>query len=360
MKTPSLRIAQVSPLYESVPPRLYGGTERVVSYLTEELVRLGHNVTLFASGDSTTTAHLVATGRHALRLSKTLRDPIAPHVAMLGQVIRRISEFDIIHFHCDYLQFLALDSLRATTHLSTLHGRLDIPELQLLYRKFKQVPVNSISQAQRKPLPFLNWQGTAYHGLPVSFYTPTTGQGTYLAFLGRISHEKRPDLAIKIAQKAGMPLKIAAKVDTIDRPYFMERIKPLLGQSSNVDYIGEIGDEEKNTFLGGAAALLFPVRWPEPFGLVMIEAMACGTPVIAYPHGSVPEIIEDGVTGFLVRNTSEAAEAVKKAMQLDRRAIRKRFEERFSATRMCNDYLALYEKMMLAHAQAASGTRPSH
>jgi glycosyltransferase involved in cell wall biosynthesis len=340
-----MNIAQVAPLYESVPPKGYGGTERVVSYLTEELVRQGHQVTLFASGDSVTHAHLVAPCQHALRLDQQYRDHLAPHVVMLEHLFRDAAAFDIIHSHLDYLSF-PLASRHLTPTLTTLHGRLDLPELVSIYQTFPMMPVVSISQDQRTPLPWLNWQGTVYHGLPENLYAFQEGSGSYLAFLGRIAPEKRVDQAIAIAKQAGIPLKIAAKVDQVDRAYFEASIQPLL-QDPLVDYIGEIGDHEKNAFLGGAAALLFPINWPEPFGLVMIEALACGTPVIAYRRGSVPEVIEDGVTGYIVDSVEEAVQAVPRALALSRRRCRQVFDTRFSACRMAQDYLRIYQGLLI-------------
>jgi glycosyltransferase involved in cell wall biosynthesis len=339
-----MRIAQVAPLYESVPPQYYGGTERVVSYLTEELVRQGHEVTLFASGDSVTKARLVAPCPRSLRLDKACVDQLAHHIMELELVLKHSSRFDIIHFHIDYLHF-PLSRRHATPHLTTLHGRLDIPDLVPLYQEFTEVPVISISNAQRQPLPWLNWQGTVYHGLPEDLYRFHETPGTYLAFLGRISPEKRVDRAIAIAKSIGMPIKIAAKVDAVDRAYFEHTVAPLL-KDPLVEYIGEIGDSEKNEFLGNAYALLFPINWPEPFGLVMIEAMACGTPVIAYRHGSIPEVIEDGVTGFIVDGPKDAIRAAERISMLSRKRCRRVFEQRFSASRMAADYLAVYQRLI--------------
>jgi glycosyltransferase involved in cell wall biosynthesis len=338
-----VRIAQVAPLVESVPPKLYGGTERVVSYLTEELVRMGHEVTLFASGDSVTSAHLVPVCPEALRLSTTSIDHLAHHIVMLEDVYNRNNHFDIIHFHIDYLHF-PLSRRESVANVTTLHGRLDIPDLQPLYQRFADMPVVSISDSQREPLPNANWQATVYHGLPKEQYNFYSQQGKYLAFLGRISPEKGVDRAIEIASLAGVPLKIAAKVDRADREYFESTIEPLLNNPL-VEFIGEIGYPDKNDFLGNALALLFPINWPEPFGLVMIEAMACGTPVIAHPSGSVPEIVEEGRTGFLVSDAQGAAKAVAHVSQLSREECRRSFEERFSATRMARDYVTLYEKL---------------
>lgn len=341
--TDTVRIAQVAPLFESVPPKLYGGTERVVSFLTEELVRLGHDVTLFASGDSETSAHLVSVCPEALRLNTTAIDHLAHHIVMLEELFSQKDNFDIVHFHIDYLHF-PLSRRENIPNLTTLHGRLDIPDLQPLYRRFAEMPVISISDSQREPLPNANWQATVYHGLPMDRYKFHGAPGKYLAFLGRISPEKGVDRAIEIATQSGVPLKIAAKVDRADQEYYETAIKPLLN-SPLVDFIGEIGYPEKSDFLGNAMALVFPINWPEPFGLVMIEAMACGTPVIAYPSGSVPEVLEEGRTGFFVNDVQQAAKAVAHVSQLSREECRRTFEERFSATRMAQDYLTLYERL---------------
>src|SRR5213083_1550125 len=336
-----MRIAQVAPLYESVPPKYYGGTERVVSYLTEELVRQGHEVTLFASGDSETNAQLVAACRRSLRLDKRYQGQMAHHFVMLERVFQRAGEFDIIHFHVDYLHF-PLSRREAVTHVTTLHGRLDIPDLVPLYQEFRDMPVISISNGQREPLPWANWQATVYHGLPADMYRFRDEPGSYLAFLGRVSPEKRVDRAIEIAKQVRIPLKIAAKVDRVDTDYFETVVEPLL-RHPFVEFVGEIGEGEKAEFLGNAYALLFPIDWPEPFGLVIIEAMACGTPVIAYDRGSVPEVMDVGVTGFVVRELDAAAEAVRQVHELDRTRCREVFEKRFTATRMANDYMSAYE-----------------
>jgi glycosyltransferase involved in cell wall biosynthesis len=349
-----MRIAQVAPLYESVPPKLYGGTERIVSYLTEELVREGHEVTLFASGDSMTQARLVPVCPESLRLAPNCIDQLAHHVLMLEYVFSERRNFDIIHFHIDYLHF-PLSRREQIVNVTTLHGRLDIPELAPLYQVFRDMPVVSISDAQRDPLPWANWQGTVYHGLPEDQLTFRPGTGEYLAFLGRISPEKGLDEAIKIAQLVGMPLRVAAKIDRADQEYFETCIKSRLNDPL-IEFTGEIGYPEKNDFLGDAAALLFPINWPEPFGLVMIEAMACGTPVIAYPRGSVPEIVDDGITGFLVHNAEEAAKAVEGISAIERRSCRRRFEERFSARRMSEDYLALYERLVNGQSEPVAVT----
>ena len=339
-----MRIAQVAPLYESVPPKYYGGTERVVSYLTEELVRQGHEVTLFASGDSETKARLVAACRRSLRLDKHCIDQLAHHVVMLERVFQQASEFDIVHFHTDYLHF-SMSRRQQITHVTTLHGRLDIPDLFPLYQEFRDMPVISISNVQREPLPWANWQATVYHGLPADLYRFRAQPGSYLAFLGRISPEKRVDRAIEIAKRVQIPLKIAAKVDRVDKKYFKSTIEPLLCDSL-VEVVGEIGDREKDEFLGNAYALLVPIDWPEPFGLVMIEAMACGTPVIAYRGGAVPEIMEEGHTGFIVEELEGAVEAARRIPKLSRKRCREVFEQRFTATRMANDYLRVYERLI--------------
>ncbi len=339
-----MRIAQVSPLFEAVPPKYYGGTERIVSYLTEELVRRGHEVTLFASGDSETKARLVAPCRRALRLDKNAVDHIAHHILELEMVFQRIHEFDIVHYHIDYLHY-PLSRRHNVPHVTTLHGRLDLADLENLYQEFTDMPVISISNAQREPLPHVRWVGTVYHGLPRDLYRFRPDHGKYLAFLGRISPEKRCDRAILIARALGMPLKIAAKVDRVDKEYFDTVIRPLM-DSPLIEYIGEIGEGEKDEFLGNAYALLFPIDWPEPFGLVMIEAMACGTPVIAYRRGSVPEVMVDGVTGFVVTTLEEAIEATRNVADLDRRKIREVFEERFTVERMASDYLSIYQRLI--------------
>jgi glycosyltransferase involved in cell wall biosynthesis len=341
-----MRIAQVAPLYESVPPKAYGGTERVVSYLTEELVRQGHRVTLFASGDSTTAAELVAPCPKALRLDPGCVDQMAYHLVMLEEVFRQAHRFDVIHFHVDYMHF-PLSRREPHPHLTTLHGRLDIPELPRLYREFPREPVVSISDAQRRPLPWLNWQGTVHHGLPEGLFPFSDRPGDYLAFLGRVSREKRVDRAVEIARRAGMKLKVVAKIDKADRDYFREEVEPLF-REPHVEYLGEMGGEAKRKFLREAYALLFPIDWPEPFGLVMIEAMACGTPVIAWPCGSVPEVMEDGVTGFVVDDVDKAVDAVRRVPELSRRKCREVFERRFTAGRMARDYLALYERVLEA------------
>lgn len=340
-----MRIAQVAPLYESVPPRLYGGTERVVSYLTEELVRQGHEVTLFATGDSVTSARLVPVCDRALRLHRAaLTDPIARHVYLVERVAREADAFDVLHFHLDYLHFPAIRRLK-TPAVTTLHGRLDIPDLYPLFREFGDMRQISISEAQRAPIPRANWLATVYHGLPEDLLSPGTGSGGYLAFLGRIAPEKGVDRAMEIARLVNMPLRIAAKVDEVDRHYFEQQIRNMLS-GPQVEFVGEIGERDKGKFLGDARALLFPIDWPEPFGLVMIEALACGTPVIAFSRGSVPEIIDHGKSGFVVRTVEEAAAAVRSLDRIDRAHCRAVFERRFSAQRMCHDYLRAYERLI--------------
>lgn len=341
-----MKIAQVAPLFESVPPRLYGGTERVVSYLTEELVRQGHQVTLFASGDSMTSAELVACTPHALRLDPEVRDAMPHMMVMLDKIRERADDFDILHFHIDYLHF-PLFRADAGRSLTTLHGRQDLADHIPFYVRFSEMPLVSISDAQRIPLPRGNFVGTVHHGLPLDLYKPTfDSKGGYLAFLGRISPEKRPDRAIQIARKAGLPLKIAAKVDKVDEAYFREVIEPMI-DGRQIEYVGEINESAKSQFLGQAAALLFPIDWPEPFGLVMIEAMACGTPVLAFRCGSVPEIIDEGVTGHIVSGVEEAVAALPALLALDRRVIRSRFEKRFSSAQMAAQYVKLYQKLLV-------------
>jgi len=345
-----MRIAQIAPLTEAIPPKFYGGTERVVSWLTEELISLGHDVTLFASGDSVTKAKLEPIWPRALRLDGTVRDPMALHMSMLERVYQRASEFDVLHFHLDYYPF-SLFCRQSTPFITTLHGRLDLPEHQVVFDTFPEAPVISISYAQRRPVPQANWVRNVHHGLPSRLLGPRRGKPAYLAVLGRIAPEKAIDHAIRIAVRCKLPLKIAAKIDSVDREYFEREIHPLL-DLPGIDYIGEISDAEKSDFLSGAIALLVPIAWPEPFGLVMIEAMACGTPVIAYSAGSVPEIVEDGVTGFIVENEVEAADAILERLPaLSRPQIRTRFQERFTARRMATDYLDVYQGL------AATGER---
>jgi glycosyltransferase involved in cell wall biosynthesis len=338
-----MRIAQIAPLHEAVPPKLYGGTERVVSFLTEELVALGHDVTLFASGDSSTSAQLHSVWPRALRLDPGVRDPLAPQFLMLEEVRRRATEFDVLHFHTDYWSF-SLFTRQSTPFLTTLHGRLDLPELQPLFSRFPDAPVVSISNAQRRPLPQARFVKTVLHGLPADLLTPQPVRPSYLAFLGRICPEKRPDRAIRIARRCGIPLKIAAKIDRVDQNYFDEMIRPML-DGPGVELVGEINDPQKAEFLSGALALLVPIDWPEPFGLVMIEAMACGTPVIAFNRGSVPEVIEDGVSGFVVEDEMGAAAAVERLDSLPRAGVRGDFEARFTSRRMAEDYLAVYRSL---------------
>jgi glycosyltransferase involved in cell wall biosynthesis len=339
-----LKIAQIAPLYESVPPRYYGGTERIVSYLTEELVAMGHEVTLFASGDSITSARLEPICPRSLRLDRQCVDQIAHQVLMVERVTQRARDFDVLHSHIDYFPFPVLRRASTPT-LTTLHGRLDIPDLIPLFEEFADMPAVSISHAQRAPLPWINWQRTVYHGLPRDLHSLREGPGKYLAFLGRISPEKRVDSAIEIARRVGMELKIAAKVDKVDREYFESAVRPLLADPL-IEYVGEIAEAEKDDFLGDAYALLFPIDWPEPFGLVMIEAMACGTPVIARSRGSVPEVTVQGETGFIVYGVDEAVTAVNRVSSLDRRRCREVFEERFTARRMAEEYVEAYQALI--------------
>jgi glycosyltransferase involved in cell wall biosynthesis len=346
-----MKIAQVAPLIESVPPRLYGGTERIVSYLTEELVRLGHDVTLFASGDSITSAELAPCCNRALRLDPTVRDIIPYFMLMIDKVRERAEEFDVLHFHIDLFHFPLFRSLAART-LTTLHGRQDLGDLKPFYGRFGEMPLVSISNDQRKPLRHANFVATIHHGVPAGLYRPSFEQGSYVAFLGRISPEKRPDRAIRIARAAGIPLKIAAKVDKVDEDYFRNVILPLI-EGPGIEFIGEINERDKTKFLGEAAALLFPVDWPEPFGLVMIEAMACGTPVLAFRCGSVPEVIEDGVTGKMVDSEEEAIAALPAVLSYDRRAVRQRFEERFTDAKMAKEYVSIYRRLLKTHMSGA-------
>jgi glycosyltransferase involved in cell wall biosynthesis len=350
-----MKIAQIAPLIESVPPRLYGGTERIVSYLSDELVALGHQVTLFASGDSITAAALVPCVRQALRLDASVRDTIPYYMLMLDRVRRMADDFDVLHFHIDQFHFPLFRPIAGRT-VTTLHGRQDLPDLLPLYQGFDDMPLVSISNDQRRPIPDANFAATIYHGLPADLHRPASTPGDYVAFLGRISPEKRPDRAILIARALGIKLKIAAKVDRADEAYFRTQIEPLL-DGPGVEFIGEINEYQKTRFLGEARALLFPVDWPEPFGLSMIEAMACGTPVLAFRCGSVPEIIEDGVTGFMVDNIEDAIAALPRVMALDRKKVRQRFERRFSATRMANDYVRVYRSLITtSQSRGAFGT----
>ncbi len=339
-----MRIAQIAPLAESVPPHGYGGTERVVAYLTEELVRRGHDVTLFASADSRTSARLVPCCSRSLRAQPGSIDPLAHHLVMLERVARRADQFAVLHFHVDYVHF-PLTRRGGWPSVTTLHGRLDIPDLQPVYDEFHEMPVVSISDAQRLPMPQANWQATVHHGLPADLFPFHAGSGAYLAFLGRISPEKRVDRAVEIARRVGLPLRVAAKIDGADRAYFESQIAPLF-ELPFVEFIGEIGEQQKSAFLGNARALLFPIDWAEPFGLVMIEAMACGTPVIAWRGGSVEEVMVDGVTGFVVETMEDAVAATRRVHTLDRRACRRHFEASFTAARMAADYLAVYDAVI--------------
>jgi glycosyltransferase involved in cell wall biosynthesis len=345
-----MRIAQISPLNESMPPKLYGGTERVVSWLTEELVAMGHDVTLFASGDSVTSAKLAPMRDQAIRLDPSVKDPLALHYRMIEQVYRRKDEFDVLHSHLDYFP-LSLLTRQNVPYLTTLHGRLDLEDFVEIFDTFRDAPFVSISDHQRKPVPGLNWLRTVPHGVPVNLLTPQPVRQEYVAALGRISPEKGFDKAIRIAAQAGIKLKIAAKVDNVDKEYYSTVIRPLIQDNPNVEFIGEINDQQKPAFLSGAHALLFPIAWPEPFGLVMIEAMACGTPVIAFRAGSVPEVIDEGVTGSIVSNEAEAVAATKRLDQFDRAKVRATFERRWTARRMAEDYVDLYQ------AQAARAWR---
>ncbi|MCP1470556.1 glycosyltransferase involved in cell wall biosynthesis [Sphingobium sp. OAS761] len=348
-----MKIAQIAPLAESVPPKLYGGTERIVSYLTEELVRQGHDVTLFASGDSVTSAELVPITDVALRLNPDVRDTIPYHMILLDEVQRRADEFDALHFHIDVIHMPLVRDFVGRT-VTTLHGRLDLPDLPPLYRRFADHSLVSISDHQRAPMPPVNWAGTIYHGLPGNLLRPKfASDDGYLAFLGRISPEKRPDRAIRIAARAGLPLKIAAKIDNVDRGYWDAEIAPLVADNPNVEFVGEISEQQKAEFLGNARALLFPIDWPEPFGLVMIEAMACATPVIAFRCGSVPEVVEHGVSGFIVDSEDEAVEAVRHLGNLSRIGVRAAFDTRFTAERMAMDYVNLYHALPGARTEAA-------
>jgi glycosyltransferase involved in cell wall biosynthesis len=339
-----MRIAQISPLFEAVPPKLYGGTERVVYSLTEELVAMGHDVTLFASGDSITSAKLAPMRERALRLDPTVKDWVALYHRMVELIYRRKDEFDVLHFHIDFFP-LALFSRQNVPFLTTLHGRLDLPEFIEVYGTFRDTPFVSISDNQRGPIPYLNWVRTVHHGMPAQLLTPQPVKQEYAAFLGRISPEKGIDKAIRIAGRAGLKLKIAAKVDNADKQYYDAEIKHLIEGNPDVEFIGEINDHQKPEFLSGAHALLFPIDWPEPFGLVMIEAMACGTPVIAYRSGSVPEVIDDGVSGFIVTNEDEAVAAIKRLHELNRATVRATFDRRWTARRMAEDYLDVYEEL---------------
>ncbi|MAT64271.1 MAG: glycosyl transferase [Gammaproteobacteria bacterium] len=351
-----MKIAQIAPLHESVPPTTYGGTERVVHYLTEALVDQGHEVTLYASADSRTRARLRPMVPEALRLTRERRDPLTWHLLQLTQVARDAGEYDIIHFHTDFLHF-PLWRHQATPQLSTLHGRLDLPDLKPLYEEFRDMPVVSISDHQRHPLPMARWTGTVYNGIPAAAYRFRAEPGRYLAFLGRMSPEKGPETAIEVAKRAGIPLKMAAKVDAVDRDYFEARIRPHLDHPL-IEFIGEVDEAGKNELLGGALALLFPIAWPEPFGLVMIEAMACGTPVIAWPRGSVPEVMRDGVSGHVVDSVEAALAAIERLERFDRRGCRRYFESRFTAERMAEGYVRLYRRLIASAVERDEARRP--
>jgi glycosyltransferase involved in cell wall biosynthesis len=338
-----MRIAQVAPLAESVPPKLYGGTERVIAWLLDELIELGHDVTLFGSGDSNTKAKLVPCWPRALRLGRPRSDPIVAQTALLQSLAEKAAEFDVIHCHIDWLHLPLLTRLNAP-FLTTLHGRLDLPGLESMVKRFPRAPFVSISENQRQPLPHANWLGTVYHGLPANSLRPSFKRGRYLAFLGRLTPDKGPEAAIRIAQKSGMPLRIAAKIPRGEKSYFAETLSPLIA-GDGVELIGEVNDQAKQDFLANAAALIFPINWPEPFGLVMIEAMACGTPVIAFPCGSVPEVVEHGVTGYVVQSEADAVSATKCLDKLDRKRVREGFERRFTARQMAEQYLRHYQRL---------------
>jgi glycosyltransferase involved in cell wall biosynthesis len=344
-----MKIAQIAPLMESVPPRLYGGTERVVSYLCEDLVALGHQVSLFASADSLTSAELVPCAAEALRLDSRVKDPLPHYMVMLEAVRRRAHEFDILHFHIDHVHFPVFADMASRT-VTTMHGRLDLPDLPVLFDVFSTMPLTSVSLSQREPLSRANFVANIHHGLPIGLHAPRLGASRepYLAFIGRMSREKRPDVAIHIARSAGMKLKLAAKVDAVDKPYFESEVVPLLG--SDTEFIGEINEHEKTAFLGGAEALLFPIDWPEPFGLVMIEAMACGTPVLAFDCGSVREVVDHGVTGHIVSSVDEALATLPQTLALNRAQVRATFERRFSSCVMARGYLDLYDRVLRLHA----------
>jgi glycosyltransferase involved in cell wall biosynthesis len=339
----ALRIAQVAPLVETVPPESYGGTERIVSYLTEELVRLGQDVTLFASGGSVTAAKLVPIAERSLRSDSTVTDPLTRNLVEIEEVLKRVENFDLVHFHDGYLHFPLARRLQTPT-VTTMHGRMDVPDLVPVFREFSELPLVSISDQQRSPLPFANWIATVPHGIPEDLYSFRPDPDDYALFVGRICADKGPDRAIEISKHVGMPLKIAAKVDKVDQQYFESEIKPLLN-SSLIEFIGEVNDEEKNVLLGGARALLFPINWPEPFGLVMIESLACGTPVIAFDCGSVPEVLEHGKTGFIVRTVPEAEEALQNLHKISRAVCRQEFERRYTSPRMAANYLQVYQRL---------------
>jgi len=346
-----MRIAQIAPLAESVPPKLYGGTERVVSWLTEELVALGHDVTLFASGDSRTTGRLVPVIPRAIRLSKPRPDPFPAYAGLLDVIAESALDFDVVHCHTDWLLQPLLSRL-GVPHLTTIHNRLDTPDLPPVIARFPAAPLVSISDHHRSPLPAANWLGTVYHGMPTNVLTPSYDPGSYLAFVGRLTREKGPEAAIRIAKAAGKPLRMAAKVPRAQSRYYKEHLQPLV-DGEHIKLVGELNDAGKGNLLKGASALLFPIDWPEPFGLVMIEAMACGTPVIAYRRGSVPEVIDEGVTGFIVDNEEDAVAAVARVSELDRRLVRATFERRFNARRMTADYLRFYEKLLREETREA-------
>src|SRR4051794_5263998 len=339
-----LRIAQISPLAETVPPESYGGTERIVSYLTEELVGLGHDITLFASGGSATKAKLVPVSEQSLRSDPSVKDPLTRTIVELEEVLKRTRDFDLIHFHDGYVHFPLSRRLQIPS-VTTMHGRMDLPDLVPIFQEFSEVPLISISNQQRSPLPFANWVATVLHGIPEDLFSFQPDPGDYAAFVGRICPEKRPDRAIEMAKDVGMPLKIAAKVDKADQQYFESEIKPLLN-SSLIEFIGEVNDVEKNELLRSARAFLFPIDWPEPFGLVMIESLACGTPVIAFECGSVPEVLEHGKTGFIVRTMDEAKQALRKVETVSRLVCRQEFERRFTSARMAENYLLAYERLL--------------
>ena len=339
-----MRIAQIAPLAESVPPKLYGGTERVVAWLTEELIALGHDVTLFASGDSATSAKLVSAIPRAMRLSRPRLEPMPCYAAQLDAVAEAASEFDVLHCHTDWIH-LPLVSRLGVPHVTTFHNRLDTPELPLVIQRFTGAPVISISDHHRLPLPSANWLGTVYHGMPTDLLSPSYEPGSYLVFVGRLTKEKGPETAIRLAKAAGMPLRMAAKVPRSETRYYKECLQPLV-DGEQIKLVGELGDDAKADLVRGASALLFPIDWPEPFGLVMIEAMACGTPVIAFRRGSVPEVVDDGVTGFIVDDEDQAVAAIKRVGELDRKQVRATFEKRFSARRMAEDYLRHYESLL--------------
>jgi glycosyltransferase involved in cell wall biosynthesis len=338
-----LRIAQVAPLVESVPPESYGGTERIVSYLTEELVGLGHDVTLFASGGSKTKAKLVPVSERSLRSDPTVNDPLSKAIVEIEEVLKRSEDFDIVHFHDGYVHFPLARHLRIPA-VTTTHGRMDLPDLVPIFREFSDLPLVSISDQQRKPLPFAKWIATVQHGLPADLYSFRAEPEDYIAFVGRICPEKGPDRAIEIAKRAGVPLKIAAKVDKVDEEYFESEIKPLL-ENPLIEFVGEVNEPEKNILLGGARALIFPIDWPEPFGLVMIESLACGTPVIAFNYGSVPEVLENGKTAFIVKNVDEAKQALRGIQQISRSVCRQEFERRYTATKMADNYIQVYARI---------------